>query len=213
MILTKTVQVNVGGAYQKYYEQKGYKIPKRQDKRGRILAKQDVKIEVSIYDLPKTSGVLVKYSCDDCGSIHEVKYATIFGRKDSQYLKTKETLCSNCANKGMSGKNNGQYKHGNNRYCEYRSNARRRKISFDLTVEQFENLTKKECHYCGCLKCNFGKTNRGNGIDRKNNNLGYTIDNCVPCCARCNFIKNSMPYEEFLQYIKKLYERILTYEI
>ena len=36
-----------------------------------------------------------------------------------------------------------------------------------------------------------------NGIDRKNNNLGYTYDNCVTACTTCNKAKNSMTIEEF----------------
>ena len=43
---------------------------------------------------------------------------------------------------------------------------------------------------------------RINGIDRINSDKGYTIDNCVPCCAQCNHMKLDYTTEEFLTKIK-----------
>ena len=40
-----------------------------------------------------------------------------------------------------------------------------------------------------------------NGIDRKDNNLGYEKANCVPCCKRCNQMKNDMTMDEFINQI------------
>jgi 5-methylcytosine-specific restriction endonuclease McrA len=38
------------------------------------------------------------------------------------------------------------------------------------------------------------------GIDRKDNEKGYTEENCVPCCKRCNGIKGEwLSYEEMLE--------------
>jgi 5-methylcytosine-specific restriction endonuclease McrA len=37
------------------------------------------------------------------------------------------------------------------------------------------------------------------GIDRVDNSIGYTPDNCVPCCTQCNRIKlDHLTYEEML---------------
>ena len=113
----------------------------------------------------------------------------------------------------MSGKNSGAYKHGNNRYPEYISNARKRNIKFNLTITEFESITEKECHYCGGFSIDRNPKSRGNGIDRKNSDIGYILINCVPCCATCNFVKNSMPYDEFIKYIKSLYFTTKDYKI
>lgn len=43
-----------------------------------------------------------------------------------------------------------------------------------------------------------------NGLDRIDNSVGYTEDNCVPCCAVCNRAKNSMGYNEFIEYLDDL---------
>lgn len=43
-----------------------------------------------------------------------------------------------------------------------------------------------------------------NGIDRIDNAKGYTIENSVTCCKRCNFAKRNMSYDEFISWGKKL---------
>ena len=43
-----------------------------------------------------------------------------------------------------------------------------------------------------------------NGIDRKDSNLGYTNENCVPCCKVCNNGKRDLPYSEWLEYLETL---------
>jgi hypothetical protein len=37
-----------------------------------------------------------------------------------------------------------------------------------------------------------------NGIDRVDNTKGYSVDNCVPCCRRCNVAKADMTPDQFL---------------
>ena len=41
-----------------------------------------------------------------------------------------------------------------------------------------------------------------NGIDRKNNNMGYTYTNSVSCCKLCNQAKNSLSIKEFYDHIQ-----------
>ena len=78
------------------------------------------------------------------------------------------------------------------RYCHYKHSAKRRRIIFELTKEDFIRLWKQECTYCGLVI-------EGVGIDRIDNKLGYTTENCVPCCAWCNIAKNKWSKEEFLE--------------
>ena len=39
------------------------------------------------------------------------------------------------------------------------------------------------------------------------NKKGYIIENCVPCCKRCNWMKSDMNKEEFISHIKDIYEK------
>jgi len=42
------------------------------------------------------------------------------------------------------------------------------------------------------------------GIDRSDNNKGYTLENSLPCCTRCNIIKHRFDTEDFYNHIKKI---------
>lgn len=204
MILSKTVMATVSGRNKPHFEEKGYRLPYTKDSRGRLGVPKGSKLEVSVFDLPASSNIKIDYKCDDCGAVKSVGAHTLFYRENSQYQKTGETLCSNCANKRMSGSANSQYKHGNSRYCEYRCGARKRGFDFNLSLEDFERITSMECHYCGGFSFEWDERSRGNGVDRKDSNKGYFNENCVPCCSKCNFVKNSMPYNDFINYIKRI---------
>jgi len=97
-------------------------------------------------------------------------------------------------------------------YGEYRRRAKRKGIEFSLNKDEFRQLTKWNCFYCGAPPTNKSLTTRRqngyyehNGIDRRDSGLGYTIDNCVGCCKTCNMMKNSMTVEEFLKHIERIY--------
>jgi hypothetical protein len=71
-----------------------------------------------------------------------------------------------------------------------RKGARRKNQVFELTKEDVEKLVSLPCSYCG----SYNKI----GIDRKENSIGYTINNSVPCCPRCNMMKRDMPLVAWL---------------
>ena len=81
----------------------------------------------------------------------------------------------------------------------------------DLSKEEFITLTQSDCFYCGQQPSQlsdapgYNGTYTYNGIDRKNNNVGYVLENCIPCCCFCNYSKRRFSQEEFFQKIKKLY--------
>lgn len=214
MILDKEIEIGLGSKNIDYFESLGYKIPRYKDNRGRILCKKGTKIKVLVKDLMKSSKVKVLIKCDKCGKERKVHYDMLCYRENSQYLITGKTLCVSCSNKELfSGDKSPNYKHGNSRYSEYRYNAQKRDINFNLTIEEFEKLTNEECHYCGGNSKDINEKSRGNGIDRKDSSKDYIIDNCVPCCATCNFIKNKMPYGKFIEYIRRVYIKTKDYEI
>lgn len=97
-----------------------------------------------------------------------------------------------------------------NQVCkDYKKNARKRGLSWELADSDFDRLTSQPCFYCG-LAPSTTKTHRHrkpwtyNGIDRKNNDLGYTPENTVSCCPTCNYAKSAMPYDEFMAWIARL---------
>lgn len=91
-------------------------------------------------------------------------------------------------------------------YGQYRYRCKIRNIYFDLTFDQFVDLTKQNCAYCGAEpKQSFTNGHASekkyfyNGLDRKNNAHGYYPANCAPACGRCNAIKSdNLTYEEMM---------------
>ena len=100
----------------------------------------------------------------------------------------------------------------------YKRNSEVRGYTFELTEKQFTELTQKNCYYCGLPPNNIFKLPRDNGnstfkyngIDRVNNNEGYTIQNTVPCCKDCNRAKGGLTTEEFQDWAKRLYENLFS---
>lgn len=95
----------------------------------------------------------------------------------------------------------------------YVQSSKKRGSEFLLLREEFEKLIRSECYYCKCPNSNIKKSKNSleedflyNGIDRVDNNLGYTSNNVVPCCKTCNFMKKDMPQNEFIDWIKRVYE-------
>ena len=82
------------------------------------------------------------------------------------------------------------------RYGHTRSQAKIRGIEFSLTFDDYCGLLSSErCHYM-----NEPLALTGSGLDRKNSHMGYTLENCVPCCLKCNQIRgeDNISYEEML---------------
>lgn len=91
----------------------------------------------------------------------------------------------------------------------YKKGAKKRGYSYELTEEQFAELTQKNCYYCGAKpKGHYGKYIYS-GIDRIDNDKGYVMDNVVPCCKFCNRKKSNLTLQEFKNWIKKVSDRIL----
>lgn len=102
------------------------------------------------------------------------------------------------------------YSSMNHLFNGYRKKAFNRNLLFDLNLEEFKIITSKNCHYCGIepkQRAYTGSRQNGsyiyNGIDRKNNLIGYNSDNIVPCCGKCNWAKSTMPYDEFIAWLDR----------
>lgn len=96
----------------------------------------------------------------------------------------------------------------------YKRGAIRRGYEWFLTKENLKELISKNCFYCGCepsteIYIAREKTPENtliyNGIDRKNNTLGYTKENSITACFTCNRMKMDLDYNAFIEQIKKIY--------
>lgn len=110
----------------------------------------------------------------------------------------------------------------------YKQSAKARGLRWDLPYDVVLKLILSPCKYCGIPP--FAKYNRYltkdghnrrdhkktitdwssaawvtiNGIDRMHNGRGYVLGNVVPCCEPCNRAKWDLPYETWMEWIKRV---------
>jgi len=107
----------------------------------------------------------------------------------------------------------------NQLFFNYKKSARERGYIFELSKDEFQELTSQPCHYCGAepeLKYHAAKGTNGhyygNGVDRIDNSLGYVTGNVRPCCKQCNIAKGVLSEQEFLGWIERVAARSARFE-
>lgn len=88
----------------------------------------------------------------------------------------------------------------NIRIAKYKREAIRRGKTYILDDEFARLMLTSPCHYCGYLDL----TEKLNGIDRVNNEIGYIQENCVPCCEICNFGKGKKSEQQFIEMCRRV---------
>jgi hypothetical protein len=139
-----------------------------------------------------------KYTCDcKCGNRVEVCVANLNNNKTKS--------CGCYVRKEL------QNSLENSVFSRYKTSAKKIKIEFSLSYSDFKSISENSCYYCGdknSIKIMHKKysqfTYNCNGIDRLDNNKGYTLENSVPCCSWCNSMKNTYSVSEFFKKISKI---------
>ena len=155
----------------------------------------------------------------DCGTVKEMT---------TMHLSDGHVLSCGCLRKELSRervaryRENGQIYHlepgigaRNHLYTQYRKEAEKRGMEFSISKEEFGEITLKNCYYCGIVPSKvFGRKGMHgsytyNGIDRKDNSVGYIYENCLPCCWVCNKTKSNRDFDEFCSWL----DRIIIYRM
>lgn len=98
-------------------------------------------------------------------------------------------------------------------YKQIVSGAKSRGFRCSLTLEEFVLISSRDCYYCGVRPHLRGRSNsngkyKGHGLDRVNNELGYSINNVVSCCRRCNVAKATMTVNEFTKLVLDIFKNL-----
>lgn len=145
----------------------------------------------------------------DCGEFKET---------NSYCLKYKKTQSCGCLQRENFLKSTVKYTDNyalNSLVYEYKLNSDKRNLDFQLSHEECEKLFYQNCYYCNSeplsvrtTKSKFPHKIIYNGIDRVDNNKGYTMSNVVSCCKICNVSKRSMDIDSFYTWVNKIYNNL-----
>lgn len=99
-------------------------------------------------------------------------------------------------------------KHGKqyDRWYSTKTNCTKKKRHFDFSFEEYKAIANRPCTYCNYVG------DQTNGIDRVDSSIGYTKDNSVPCCKVCNMAKNTLTVEQFKDWLRRCYHKMILGE-
>jgi 5-methylcytosine-specific restriction endonuclease McrA len=172
---------------------------------GRVFGRLTV---LSRIDRKINNRMVCFFNCScTCGTEKEVRYGN---------LVNKTTYSCGCLQKEILSKRSKKPKgHASTHaiWNYYLRNAKDRNIEWNLTKNRFVQLISNPCHYCGFensmfIKMKYGDERSFNGIDRFDNKKGYSIENCVSCCKKCNRGKSDMTPQDFEEWIINVYSNL-----
>lgn len=77
------------------------------------------------------------------------------------------------------------------RFKKSKIQAQKRKLSWNISLEDFRTLCEKDCFYCKNRLDN-RLISTSSALDRKDNTIGYEIENVLPSCATCNYLRGDI---------------------
>jgi hypothetical protein len=157
----------------------------------------------------------------DCGNTKIVKGNDLRGA-------TKSCGCLEVENLSRMTEGRRKYRETtiNAQYCIYCQNNSRHKDFTPLDRKTWESLVFQPCAYCGGFDTRNNHRRqtriyttlsevtpeqiarydvRMNGIDRIDSSKTYDLDNCVPCCGMCNYLKQDYAQFDFLARVDKIH--------
>lgn len=97
-----------------------------------------------------------------------------------------------------------------NHYQMLKSRKHSREKGFDITEQQFREISSRNCFYCSSEPTptkghrEWSTYILTNGLDRVDPSMGYLYNNVVACCKWCNVAKLDRSVEEFYSWVTKL---------
>jgi hypothetical protein len=91
----------------------------------------------------------------------------------------------------------------NVKYSKYKTRANEKGIVFVFSESEFNEKIKEQCYLCGKLPSQL----HTNGLDRVDNDKGYSESNVESCCGNCNMLKINYTYDSFIEKCKLICEK------
>ena len=139
-----------------------------------------------LHDAIEQNGRGKNQICVNCGQDYE-QYMTKYNKPSKLCTPCNKNNLEQDAKRENRARNfkNENYNNIERLYRDYITGAAKRGYEISINFEEFKELVVSKCYYC-----HYTKEKETNGIDRLNNDIGYTKENCVPCCEICNMMKH-----------------------
>lgn len=148
-------------------------------------------IEFSIHHYTESGVPLYRNQCDTCRQ--KITYDSFMKRRRADVMiKNKDNLRKRSERKNP--KKRARFIVEDSKRSDKKKNR-----DNNLTIEFVKNIIVNGCSYCEEKKINIC-------LDRIDNSKGHTTDNVIAACVRCNYIRNSMPYEAWLCMVPSIKE-------
>ncbi len=82
-------------------------------------------------------------------------------------------------------------------FSNYKSVAKKKGLSWELSFEQFMSFWQQPCFYCGVAIETIG-------LDRIDSEKGYVVGNLLPCCWIDNRAKGTLSFDGYLTHCRRL---------
>jgi hypothetical protein len=115
---------------------------------------------------------------------------------ETEYLQHNADVAKNWRNENKEHLAKWKTKNFVSRFYGIKQQAHEKNIRWadDMTDEIAYNMMNSPCYYCGILS-----KDTLNGIDRMDSKGSYELNNCVPSCKYCNFIKRCLDPRTFTE--------------
>ena len=151
--------------------------------------KKELGLSDEEYTACKLAGLKYCRKCKEWKSLEE------YHGDKSQAHDKKYTICKVC--KSLYMIEHYRVYRSQEQFKNYKLNALKRGLVFELTPTDFEQLKSRACTYCG-------RNDSHLGYDRIDNNVGYSLDNVTPCCSLCNYMKCNFDTATWLGHIERI---------
>lgn len=148
---------------------------------------------------------LVRARCE-CGNEKDVRLGNL--------VRGTSTRCFECRDVNAARPRSPAGHEARNRiFLNYKSAARQRGRTWEISSRLFCELTTRPCDYCGAPPGNTTRDRRGDGafvysgLDRVDPSGHYIPENVVPACIVCNRAKADMSREQFWSWILSIEAR------
>ena len=181
-----------------------------------LIGKKFGKLEVVGMSEKRGNRKQIKWNCIcDCGNTHIVT---------GESLREGKSKSCGCLRKEIKAHNyNKDRQEAILKILYFHLKRKHKKKSNEpiISFSEFQKLSFQKCSYCGLEnsriiedRYNDSKSQdkisdtiiKINGIDRINSKKGYIKNNVAPCCLFCNRAKMDMTKQDFMKWIKRIYE-------